>query len=118
MRIKAAAIVLVAVALPGCGSPEYPLEFVNDLSQAVVVEGCLDCADGREVEPGQSLSLKTEADVIVRVTRADGTVVGCGYTPADGGSTSDIIPTKASFFEGLICDTPPGQKRRDAPTPS
>lgn len=107
-------MVLVAVALPGCSAPEYPLEFVNDLSQSVVVEGCLNCADGRVVEPGQSVSLKTEQDVTVKVTRADGTVVGCGYTLEGGGSTSDIIPTKASFFEGLICDTPPGQKRRDA----
>jgi hypothetical protein len=118
MRIKAAAIVLVALALPGCGTPEYPFEFVNDLSQAVVVEGCLDCADGRMVEPGQSVPLKVEPDVIVRVTRADGIVVGCGYTPEGGGSTSDIIPTKASFLEGLVCDTAPGIKRRNEPTRS
>lgn len=112
-----AVLVALLAASAACGDPEYPLLFVNDLSQAVIVEGCKDCADGRKVEPDQSVSLTVEQDVTVRVTKADGTVVGCGYT-TDGASTSDVVPTKASFFENLLCDTPPGQKRSDAPAPS
>lgn len=93
----------------GCGASEYPLQFTNDLSQAVVIEGCRGCAGGREVDPDQSVSLKVEQDVIIKVTMADGTVVGCGYTPA-GASTSEAVPTRASDFAGLLCETPPGRE--------
>jgi hypothetical protein len=101
----------MAAMSAGCGAPEYPLQFVNDLPQAVVIEGCKGCAGGREVDPDQSVRLKVEQDIVVKVTTVGGTVVGCGYTPA-GASTSDVVPTKASDFEGLLCESPAGEKRR------
>lgn len=100
----------LAAASAGCGATEYRLQFENDLPQAVVVEGCKGCADGREVEPGQSVPLKAEQDVILKVTTAEGTVIGCAYQPA-GGSTSDPLPYKASSFKGGLCEAPPGRER-------
>lgn len=59
--------------------------------------------DGRIVEPGATWQYKAEEEVVTKVTRIDGTVVGCAYIPS-GASTSDRIQQTASDFEGLICD--------------
>ena len=101
---------MVALAsLSGCGATEYSREFENDLSQPVIVEGCVGCGSGRQVRMGESVSLKIKQDVIVRVTTADGTVVGCAYEPA-GGSTSEPVAVRASDYQGLLCDTAPEEK--------
>lgn len=100
----------LAVSSTGCGAAGYRLEFVNDLPQTVAVEGCKSCAGGREVDPGQSLPLTVEQDVIIKVMMADGTVVGCAYQPA-GASSSDPLPIKAADFEHLLCDAPSGEER-------
>lgn len=100
----------MAAALSGCGATEYSREFENDLSQPVVVEGCVGCGSGRQVGVGDAVTLKVEQDIIVRVTTTDGTVVGCAYAPG-GGSTSEPERVKASDYEGLLCESPPGEKR-------
>lgn len=81
-----------------------------DLSQPVIVEGCVGCGNGRQIGVGESVDLKVEQDIIIRVTTADGTVVGCAYEPA-GGSTSEPVAVKASDYEGLLCEGVPGEKR-------
>ena len=96
--------------MSACGATEYSREFENDLSQPVVVEGCVGCGSGREVGVGESVPLKVEQDVIVRVTTAEGTVVGCAHEPA-GGSTSEPVAVRASDYHGLLCDAAPGEKR-------
>lgn len=104
------AVVAVTASLSGCGATEYSRQFENDLPQPVVVEGCVGCGSGRVVGVGESVALKVEQDVIVRVTTADGSVVGCAYAPA-GGSTSEPVTIKASDYEDLLCDAAPGKKR-------
>jgi hypothetical protein len=103
-------VVALAASLSGCGAIEYSRQFENDLSQPVVVEGCVGCGSGREVGVGDSVPLKVEQDVVVRVTTADGTVVGCAYEPG-GGSTSEPVAVRASDYQGLLCDTAQGTKR-------
>jgi hypothetical protein len=98
-----AVLAALVLSTAGCGAIEYRLQFVNDLSQAVVVEGCKDCADGRQVGPGESVPLKVAQDVIIKVTMTDGAVVGCLYQPS-GGSTSDPLPYKASDFKDGVCE--------------
>lgn len=100
----------MASSLSGCGATEYSREFTNDLSQPVVVEGCVGCGSGRQVGVGESVALKVEQDIIIRVTTADRAVVGCAYEPA-GGSTSEPLAVKASDYKGLLCEGAPGEKR-------
>jgi hypothetical protein len=104
------ALIALAGCLSGCGAIEYSREFENDLSQPVVVEGCVGCGNGRQVGAGESVALKVEQDIIIRVTTSDGTVVGCAYEPA-GGSTSEPVTVKASNYKGLLCEGAPGEKR-------
>lgn len=103
-------MVALTASLSGCGTTEYGREFENDLSQPVVVEGCVGCGEGRQVGVGESVGLKFEQDIIIRVTTADRSVVGCAYEPA-GGSTSEPVAVKASDYEGLLCEGEPGEKR-------
>lgn len=104
------AVIALAASLSGCGATEYSREFENDLPQPVVVEGCVGCGNGRQVGVGESVALKVEQDIIIRVTTADRTVVGCAYEPA-GGSTSEPVAVKASDYKGLLCEGAPGEKR-------
>lgn len=104
------AAIALAASLSGCGTTEYSREFENDLSQPVIIEGCVGCGNGRQVGVGESLDLKVEPDIIIRVTTADSTVVGCAYEPA-GGSTSEPVAVKASDYKGLLCEGTPGEKR-------
>ena len=104
------AAVALAASLSGCGTTVYSREFTNDLSQPVVVEGCVGCGSGREVGVGESVTLKVEQDIIIRVTTADRTVVGCAYEP-EGGSTSEPVAVTASDYKGLLCEGAPGEKR-------
>lgn len=103
-------VVALAASLAGCGATEYSREFENDLSQPVVVEGCVGCGNGRQVGVGESVDLKFEEDIIIRVTTADRTVVGCAYEPA-GGSTSEPVAVRASDYKGSLCEGAPGKKR-------
>lgn len=103
-------MIALAASLSGCGATEYSREFENDLPQPVVVEGCVGCGNGRQVGVGESVALKVEQDIIIRVTTADRTVVGCAYEPA-GGSTSEPVAVKASDYKGLLCEGAPGEKR-------
>ena len=104
-------MVAVTASLAGCGATEYSRELENDLPQAVVVRGCVGCGAGREVGVGESFAFTVEQDVTLKVTTADGTVVGCAYEPA-GGSTSESVSVKASAYSGLSCDAAPGDPAR------
>lgn len=102
MRIKAAAVLLGTVALVACGTT-HSVAFKNDLADAVTVEGCADCGAGHVVRPGETWQYEVGEEVVTKVTRSGGPVVGCAYIPK-GASTSERIEQAASDFEGLICD--------------
>jgi hypothetical protein len=103
MRIKPAAVALAAVALSGCGATSHSFAFKNDLPDAVIVEGCADCGVGHVVRPGETHQYEIAEEVVIKVTRSGGTVLGCAYIPK-GASASERMEQSASDFEGLTCD--------------
>lgn len=103
MWIKAAAVLLVAGSVAACGAMTHTVAFTNDLADAVTVEGCAGCGDGRVVQPGEMWEYEVAEEVVTKVSKGSGTVVGCAYIPK-GASTSEQIKQAASDFEGLICD--------------
>lgn len=96
--------ILLALFAAACAPPEYRHDFMNDLSYPVVVRGCDNCRDGLRVEPSTRASLIFRPGATLTVSEIDGTRIGCARASEDGGSTSEVMLTEASFFVGLQCE--------------